>query len=90
MLTNNFENKNIMQLMGRFTCAHNGLYFFILGAGEIIFGFLVPNLFLTCSHHIPLRFLRSEVVLEDIPNRTSILSHMVCPKFNSHVYKLKR
>ncbi len=25
-----------------------------------------------------------------VPNSTSILSHMVCPKFNSHVYKLKK
>ncbi len=27
---------------------------------------------------------------KDVPNSTSILSHLVCPKFNSHVYKLKR
>jgi hypothetical protein len=27
----------------------------------------------------------------DVPNgNTSVLSHMVCPKFNSHVYKLQR
>jgi hypothetical protein len=63
--------------------------FFHFGVGEIIFGFLVPNVFLTCSHHIPLRFLSSEVVPKGIPNSTSILSHMVCPKFNSHVYKLR-
>jgi hypothetical protein len=79
-----------MQPMGRLTRAHNGPCFFVLGVGKIIFDFLVPNLFLTCSYHIPLRFLSSEVVPKDIPNNTSILSHMVCPKFNSHVYKLKR
>jgi len=27
---------------------------------------------------------------KDVPNSTSILSPLVCPKFNSHVYKLKR
>jgi len=32
----------------------------------------------------------SWLVLENIPNSTSFLSHMVCPKFNSHVYKLRR
>jgi len=32
----------------------------------------------------------SHVVPQDVPNNTSILSHMICPKFNSHVYKLKK
>jgi hypothetical protein len=32
----------------------------------------------------------SQVVPQDIPNNTSILSHMVCPKFYSQVYKLKK
>ncbi len=41
---------------------------------------LIPNMFPTCSQQ----------VLEGIPNSTSILSHMVCRKFNLHVYKLKR
>jgi len=90
MVTNNFENKKFMQPMGRFACIHDGPCFFILGEGQIIFGFLVPNVFLTCSHDIPLRLVSSEVVPEGIPNSTSILSHMVCPKFNSHVYKFKR
>jgi len=40
-----------------------------------------------CSHHIP--FISSQVVPQDIPNSTSVLSYKVCPKFNSHVYKLK-
>jgi hypothetical protein len=31
------------------------------------------------SQHIP----------QDFPNNTSNLSHMLCPEFNSHVYKLK-
>jgi hypothetical protein len=32
----------------------------------------------------------SQVVPQDIPYSTSDLSHTVCPKFNSHVYKPKR
>jgi hypothetical protein len=32
----------------------------------------------------------SQVVSRVIPHSTSDLSHMVCPKFNPHVYKLKR
>jgi hypothetical protein len=31
----------------------------------------------------------SQTVPQDIPNNISNLSHMFCPKFNSHVYKLK-
>ncbi len=47
-----------------------------------------PPLFPMCSleEHSP----SSQVVPQDIPNSTLDLSHMVCPKFNSHVYKLKR
>ncbi len=42
----------------------------------------VSNMFSSCSP-------RSRVVPQDVPNSTSILSHIVCPKFNSHVYELK-
>ncbi len=45
------------------------------------------------SHHIPMRFSKgsSNCSPQDVPNTTSdLLSHMVCPKFNSHVYKMKR
>jgi hypothetical protein len=31
----------------------------------------------------------SQTIPQDIPNNISNLSHMFCPKFNSHVYKLK-
>jgi hypothetical protein len=44
----------------------------------------LENLNLSKSQNWPTR------VLQDIPNSASDLSHMVCPKFNSHVYKLKR
>jgi hypothetical protein len=37
-------------------------------------------MFSSCSHGVP----------QVVPNSTTILSHMVCPKFNSYVYKLKR
>jgi len=45
-----------------------------------------------CSQCVPLRNIHQvlKVVPQDIPNSTLDLSHMVCPKFNSHVYKLKR
>ncbi len=32
----------------------------------------------------------SQNVAQDVPSITWNLSHMFCPKFNSHVYKLKR
>jgi len=70
--------------------AHDGPSFFLLGWGGVGWGgvgFLFFALFPMCSHHV---LTSSQVVLQDVHNCTSILSHMVCPKFNSHVYKLKR
>jgi len=55
------------------------------GWGEGFF-FLVPNAFSSCSHEDPIRFPSSQ----DVPNNPLDLSHMVCPKFNSHVYKLRK
>jgi len=50
--------------------------------------------FFPCSQCVPIRFPKGssspQVVPQDIPNSTSDFSHMVCPKFNSDVYKLKR
>jgi hypothetical protein len=43
-----------------------------------------------CSHHVPWSSSSSQVVPQNFPNCTSVLSHMVCPKFNPHVCKLKR
>ncbi len=55
-----------------------------------IFGFF--SLFPSCSLFVPMRFPKgcpsSQVVPQNILNSTSVLSHMVCTKFNSHVYKL--
>ncbi len=50
--------------------------------------------FFLSSHHVPIMFpMCSHEILkfsQNAPNSTFVLSHMVCPKFNSHVYKLKR
>jgi hypothetical protein len=77
MVTNNF-GKAHHALM-------NGPIFWFLKKREGFFVFffpLVPKLM--CSHHVP------KYIPQDVPNNTSVLSHMVYPKFNSHVYKLKR
>jgi len=37
-------------------------------------------MFPTCSHEVP----------QNIPNSTLVLSHMICPKFNSQLYKMKK
>jgi len=66
--------------------------FFFLRRGEGFFFCFFP-----CSHLVPYVFpLRSQsgslnfqVVLQKVPNSSSLLSHIVCPKFNSHVYKQK-
>jgi uncharacterized membrane protein YfcA len=52
------------------------------GGGVRIFllFFLVGIMFPMCSHEVP----------HNVPNSTSVLSHMICPKFNSHLYKFIR
>jgi hypothetical protein len=58
------------------------------GVEEGFFGFF------PCSQCVPIRFPNGssspQVVPQDIPSSTSDFSHMVCPKLNSDVYKLKR
>jgi len=53
-----------------------GLVFFFLEAEDFFFSY--------CSHHIPMGFPKaspsSQVVPQDFPNSTSVLSHMVLPK----------
>jgi len=48
---------------------------------------------LSCSQYVFIVFSwgssLSQVVVQDITNSTLDLSHMLCPKFNSHVYKVK-
>jgi len=53
------------------------------------------HLFLMCSHNVPMVFLPAyqrvpQVVPQNVHNSMSDASHMVCPKFNSHVYELKK
>jgi len=60
--------------------------FFCLAEGRgrlFLFFPLFPNVF-------PWGSPSSKVVPQDFPNSTSALSHMVCAKSNSHVYKLKK
>jgi len=51
-------------------------------------------LFPSNSQCVPMGFSKSssifQVVPQDVPNSTSVLSLMVCRKFNSHAYRLKR
>jgi hypothetical protein len=56
-------------------------FFVFLEAGGRIFLLfsLVPIMLPMCSHEVPKGFPPS------VPNSTSLLSYMVCPKFNSHV-----
>ncbi len=68
------------------------------GGGQV---FLVFLIFPTCSHHVLNEFSTSQRVPkfpncfqmhspQDIPNSTWVLSHMVCPKLNSPLYKQKK
>ncbi len=89
--TKSFGNKSFMQPMRRLNKHLWGAYIFSFrgkGGVDLFFlGNLVPNVFSSCSQK---ESSSSKVVPQDIPNSPSDLSHTVCPKFNSHVYKLKR
>jgi hypothetical protein len=72
----------------------NGPFFFLGGRGKggFFLSFsLVPIVFPSCSHQALKGFPSSqsvpECVPQDVPNRTWVL---IGPKFNSHIYKLKR
>jgi hypothetical protein len=84
---------------GKAQHAHDGPCVFLFGVGWggvgwrgvvgvfFLFFNLVPNMFSACSLQVP---QVPTLFDQSVPNSTSILSHMVCPKFSSHVYILKR
>ncbi len=88
-VTNSFGNRNskCSQWEGS-ACTHDGSFFFLSeGVLEGVFlgcFSLVPNVFSTCSHQVPLRF--PKVFPKGVPNSTSILSHMVLPKVQLSMY----
>ncbi len=95
LVTNNFGNKSFMQKPMRRLNMHSSkvLFFSFWGrwVREVFFFFFhVPNVFPLCSHHVSWSSSSSQVVPQNFPNGASVLSHMVCPKFNPHVCKLKR
>ncbi len=89
-----FWKQNCMQPMGRLSHTLTmGPVFSFSGWGGVGWGefFFV---FLPCSQCVPNMFSKCSQVFNVFPNMFPIapqfLLHMVCPKFNSHVYKLKR
>jgi len=71
-------------------CTLEGSSFCLLGEDARGKGILFPS----NSQCVPMGFSKSssifQVVPQDVPNSTSLLSLMVCRKFNSHAYRLKR
>ncbi len=88
MVTDSFGNKSFMHPMRRLSMPSWGDQFFSLRRGEGATFWVLP-LFSMCSQSIILRFPKdsssSQIVPPDVPNSTSILPLMVCPKC-----KLKR
>ncbi len=84
MVTNSFGNKSSMQPMKGSAWTQEGSSSFLFGkerVGEVFLSFsLSPVMFLMYSHKVP----------QVVPNITSLLSHMLCPKFNSQVYKTEK
>jgi hypothetical protein len=68
------EIRNFMQLTRKLSMHSWGLSFLS-----------IPNMF----YHVLIKFPRgSQIAPQDVPNSTSILSHIVWPWLNFHVYKL--
>jgi hypothetical protein len=93
MVMNSFGKREIScsQWKGS-TCTHERSSFppfrGLGGGGVGFFGFFpcsqcVYIMFSLSSQRVP------KCVPQHDPNSTWVLTHMVCPKFNSHVYKLK-
>jgi hypothetical protein len=81
MVTNSFEREtSCSKWEARHALMNSPAFFLFEGWREREVIFWIFSLLPMCSHHIP----------KHVPNSTWILSHMVCPKFNSHLYKLKR
>jgi len=82
-----------MHPMRRLSVPSWGDQFFSLTRGEGASFWVLP-LFSMCSQPVIFRFSKgspsSQIVLPNVLNSTSISPLMVCPKFNSHVCKLKR
>jgi hypothetical protein len=90
MVTDSFGNKSFMHPMRRLRMPFGRDQFFSLRRGEGAIVWVIA-LFSMRSQSVIVRFPKdSQIVHPDIPNSTSILPFMVCPKFNSHVCKLKR
>jgi hypothetical protein len=70
---------------------HEEFIFFLLGWGGVGLDRKREFFFVHCSQCVLIMFSWGfQNVPQDVPNFTSDLSLMVCPKFNNHVNKLKR
>jgi hypothetical protein len=89
MVTNSFGNKSFMQPTRRLNIHSWGVqFFFFWGGGWAgFFSPLVLNMFSWSSHGVP---QGPKLFLGTFPIAFHFYPHTVCPKFNSHVYKLKR
>jgi hypothetical protein len=66
-------------------------FFFLLGWGGVGLDGKGDFCFFHCSQYVLIMFSWGfQKVPQDVPNFTSDLSLMVCPKFNNHVNKLKK
>ncbi len=69
-------------------CIHEWSNYFLFekakGRRIFCFFFVLNFVFLSCSQNV------FKYIPQDVPNSTLVLSYIICPKFNSHVYKLKR
>ncbi len=93
MVMNSFGNRNFMQPMERLSTHSLWALFFPFGGGLqggfFLFFLLVPTLFVTCSHYVPLKFLKfSSCSLRRSQEHLNFIPYGL--PFNSHVRNLKR
>jgi hypothetical protein len=87
MVANNFGNKSFMQIMRRFLTHSGWAHFIFFWAERGWMDFLLFSLFPSYSHRV---LQVPKLCPKNIPNNNSVLSHIICPKFKSHVYEQKR
>ncbi len=96
MVTTSFGNYSANGMLSMHSWL--ALFFLFWGWGEGELFVCLSSLFPMRSHHVHSMCTACsfeipqvpKLFLNGIPNGTSILSHMICPKFNTLVHKLKR
>jgi hypothetical protein len=95
MMTNNFQAIIFIQPMRRLDMHFGGpIIFFVFwvwwGKGFFCCPQCIPIEFPSSSHSLPFTPFPSPKKAQCVPNSTTLLSYMLCPKLNLHIYIYKQ